>query len=184
MPLPGDCQRSGRIVSRLYSGGCQRSAGRSSLEYNLLCQAVPRRRNTGCRSNAPSRMPDIGAAMPSMPLPGGGRVPMGPGPSRLRRPEPATAVSAHAGDGPSRFRPPGGEATPTAHDRTNAHWPRVRVVRPVGACQPRRGDRNRPSLVAACAAANRHVRSSVSCASVSRVLGRSTLRVLRTLRPR
>ena len=31
---------------------------------------------------------------------------------------------------------------------------------------------------------NRHVRSSVSCASVSRVLGRSTLRVLRALRPR
>ncbi len=55
-----------------------------------------------------------GWTMPSMPDRGEGASLTGPGPSRLRRPEPAGAVSAHAGDGPSRFRPPGGEAALTA----------------------------------------------------------------------
>ena len=64
--------------------------------------------------------------MPSTPVAGEGAS-FGPGPSRLRRPEPAGAVSAHPGDGPSRFRPPGGWAVLKApyHDQ---HAPLGRVV--------------------------------------------------------
>ena len=72
-----------------------------------------------CRSGVPAGMPGIGQTMPSMPVLGEGASLAGPGPSRLRRPEPAGAVSAHPGYGPSRFRPPGGETAPVLDPSSN-----------------------------------------------------------------
>ena len=69
-----------------------------------------------------TRMPDIERTMPLMTNFGEGASLAGPGPSRLRRPEPASAVSSHAGDGPSRFRPPGGETAPLL-DRVDQSLP-------------------------------------------------------------
>ena len=47
-------------------------------------------------------MPGIRSTMPSIPDPGRACPLAGTGPSRLRRSEPAGAVSAHAGNGPKR----------------------------------------------------------------------------------
>ena len=140
-------------------------------------------------------MPGIGRPLRRCRFPGEGASLAGPGPTRLRRPEPAGAVSAHAGDGHSRFRPPGGETTLTASGYTNTSVGRVVTFRsrsePHALLRPEHIAR--PSLVAA--APRQHVIEPrlpridtfgrPSCAvSVSRVLGRSTLRVLRALRPR
>ena len=124
-------ERAGRHSHRGIAGisrGFQRQSlnppapclrGERSLPHDLSRNPGP-----GLPVRRSIRSAEPGRTMPSMPDSGEGASLTGPGPSRLRRPEPAGAVSSHPGNGPSRFRPPGGEAALTAHDQTNARLAR------------------------------------------------------------